>query len=166
MMRSYNVPVLMRSSPYRMFESLSLRQFCNYPCSLGWSDPPRKGLCRRFSRSYLSTADPTNGAPAFSLQPSFSEPVYYGFLVHRFPSGAAQRFHQGDEGGCFEVAIAQARSPDAIAAPSQARWCLNGGSQNVTSGECVYRTLDQCVQDRIGEGGHCDPNPNGPPADR
>jgi hypothetical protein len=57
-------------------------------------------------------------------------------------------------------------SPEAMAAPSQARWCLNGGSQNVTTGECVYRTLDQCVQDRIGEGGHCDPNPNGPPADR
>ena len=55
--------------------------------------------------------------------------------------------------------------PQAFAAPrnhSDARskvpgWCLNEGGY--TSGECVYQTLEQCLQDRIGEGGYCAPNP-------
>ena len=42
-------------------------------------------------------------------------------------------------------------------------WCLNGGGQNSNAGECVYRTLEACVQDRIGQGGHCDLNPYAPP---
>jgi hypothetical protein len=42
-------------------------------------------------------------------------------------------------------------------------WCLNGGGQNTNAGGCVYRTLEQCVDDRIGQGGHCDPNPSAPP---
>jgi hypothetical protein len=47
-------------------------------------------------------------------------------------------------------------TPSASAAPGSAKWCLNGGGQNVNAGGCVYRTLAQCQQDRIGQGGHCD----------
>lgn len=56
--------------------------------------------------------------------------------------------------------------PQASAASRQATpgWCLNGGGSNANTGECVYRTLQQCLQDRTGEGGHCDPNPNAAPA--
>ena len=57
-------------------------------------------------------------------------------------------------------------SPVAFAALSPARWCLGAGGQGINAGECVYRTLNQCVQDRTGQGGDCYPNPNGPPADR
>jgi Protein of unknown function (DUF3551) len=48
----------------------------------------------------------------------------------------------------------------ASAAVPNPGWCLNGGGQNGNAGECVYRTLERCVEDRIGQGGHCDPNPN------
>jgi Protein of unknown function (DUF3551) len=63
--------------------------------------------------------------------------------------------------------------PAASAAPvhrSDARsqvpgWCLN--EDGYTSGECVYQTLEQCLQDRLGEGGYCSPNPAAPaPAGR
>jgi hypothetical protein len=40
-------------------------------------------------------------------------------------------------------------------------WCLNGG---YTYGECVYRTLEECLRDRSGEGGYCSPNPFAPPS--
>jgi hypothetical protein len=56
-------------------------------------------------------------------------------------------------------------SPESFAASSPARWCLMGAG-GTNAGECVYRNLEQCVQDRIGEGGNCAPNPNGPLADR
>jgi hypothetical protein len=59
---------------------------------------------------------------------------------------------------------------DRSSARSQAPgWCLNGGGQNPNAGECVYRTLEACVEDRIGQGGHCDPNssvPRGAPSRR
>jgi hypothetical protein len=62
-------------------------------------------------------------------------------------------------------------SPAAFAAsghPAQSQvrsqipaWCLGGGGQGDT-GDCVYRSLEQCVQDRIGQGGECYMNPYGP----
>jgi hypothetical protein len=56
---------------------------------------------------------------------------------------------------------ASAAVPNHSSARSQVPgWCLNGGGQNGNAGECVYRTLERCVEDRIGQGGHCDPNPN------
>jgi Protein of unknown function (DUF3551) len=57
-------------------------------------------------------------------------------------------------------AAAQNQSRGHSQAPA---WCLNGGGQNTNAGGCVYRTLDPCVHDRTGQGGHCDPNPNAPP---
>jgi Protein of unknown function (DUF3551) len=63
------------------------------------------------------------------------------------------------------VALSQASGavPDRSSARSQVPgWCLNGGGQNTNAGGCVYRTLEQCVDDRIGQGGHCDPNPSAP----
>ncbi len=53
--------------------------------------------------------------------------------------------------------------PEAFAASRSpaAKWCLSGGGQNINAGECVYRSLGQCNRDRIGQGGHCDPNASG-----
>jgi Protein of unknown function (DUF3551) len=52
----------------------------------------------------------------------------------------------------------------AAAYPPPARWCLN--ESGYTTGECVYPTLEQCLQDRSGEGGYCSPNPSGPAVSR
>lgn len=43
-------------------------------------------------------------------------------------------------------------------------WCLGGGGGNANAGECVYRSLEQCDQDRIAQGGNCYLNPAGPGA--
>ena len=88
-----------------------------------------------------------------------------------FPAGAPKKWRK-----IMRVALILAAAstavmlalPAASAAPpnhSPARsqtpgWCLN--EAGYTSGECVYQSLEQCLQDRIGEGGYCSPNPAAP----
>ena len=62
--------------------------------------------------------------------------------------------------GVLALGLLASTSASQAAASPPARWCLSGG---YTYGECVYSTLEQCLQDRNGEGGYCQPNPSAPP---
>ncbi len=66
--------------------------------------------------------------------------------------------------GVLALGLLASTSASQAAASPPARWCLN--ESGYTTGECVYSTLEQCLQDRSGEGGYCSPNPAGPPLSR
>ena len=45
----------------------------------------------------------------------------------------------------------------AVQAQTNLPWCLE--LQRGATVECVYKTLDDCLATRLGEGGQCIPNP-------
>jgi Protein of unknown function (DUF3551) len=58
---------------------------------------------------------------------------------------------------CAGMLAAALLAGNASAQTTKERYCLKGDA-GVKA--CVYRTLSQCEQARLGEGGYCSPNPN------